>query len=117
MEAHPQELTVVSTKLDALQQVVEELNLKLTTVLLSQSESHKDSSQQEKRSRNRATSTEIGLSHKDVLLDSQSFDVDRHGGDKPLTTEVQIQRLTAQLTAAYNRIAVLEEQLLAQRAQ
>ncbi|NJK62026.1 MAG: hypothetical protein HC921_04460 [Synechococcaceae cyanobacterium SM2_3_1] len=29
--------------------------------------------------------------------------------------EAQVQRLTAQLTAAYNRIAALEEQLLAQR--
>jgi hypothetical protein len=33
--------------------------------------------------------------------------------DLPL--EGQIQRLTAQLTAAYNRIAALEEQLLSQR--
>ncbi|WP_017325444.1 hypothetical protein [Synechococcus sp. PCC 7336] len=31
--------------------------------------------------------------------------------------EAQIQRLTAQLTAAYNRIAALEEQLLSQRLQ
>jgi len=32
-----------------------------------------------------------------------------------ISTELQIQRLTAQLTAAYNRIAALEEQLLARR--
>ncbi|MFS8774947.1 hypothetical protein NW806_01310 [Synechococcus sp. W65.1] len=32
-----------------------------------------------------------------------------------LAPEAQIQRLSAQLTAAYNRIAALEEQLLAQR--
>ncbi len=32
-----------------------------------------------------------------------------------LGPEAQIQRLSAQLTAAYNRIAALEEQLLAQR--
>ncbi len=32
-----------------------------------------------------------------------------------ITAEAQVQRLTAQLTAAYNRIAALEEQLLAQR--
>jgi hypothetical protein len=36
-------------------------------------------------------------------------------GDKLLTPEIQIQRLTAQLTAAYNRIAALEEQLLLKR--
>ncbi len=32
-----------------------------------------------------------------------------------IAPEAQVQRLTAQLTAAYNRIAALEEQLLAQR--
>jgi hypothetical protein len=32
-----------------------------------------------------------------------------------ISPEAQVQRLTAQLTAAYNRIAALEEQLLAQR--
>jgi hypothetical protein len=37
-------------------------------------------------------------------------------GDRPLMTQdIQIQRLTAQLTAAYNRIAALEEQLVANR--
>jgi len=34
----------------------------------------------------------------------------RQSGEKELTPEIQIQRLTAQLTAAYNRIAALEEQ-------
>ncbi|MEO0375108.1 MAG: hypothetical protein AAF329_10900 [Cyanobacteria bacterium P01_A01_bin.17] len=115
MEAHPQQLTVVSTKIDALQQVVEELNLKLTTVLLTQAEDHNGTIPLAAQPSTRVTASEAELSHKDVLLDSQSFDIDRHGGDKPLTPEVQIQRLTAQLTAAYNRIAVLEEQLLAQR--
>lgn len=32
-----------------------------------------------------------------------------------LSPDLQVQRLTAQLTAAYNRIAALEEQLLARR--
>jgi hypothetical protein len=32
-----------------------------------------------------------------------------------ITPEIQVQRLTAQLTAAYNRIAALEEQLLSRR--
>ena len=42
-------------------------------------------------------------------------DMNRQGGDKNITPEIQIQRLTAQLTAAYNRIAALEEQLLRER--
>ncbi|AGY60638.1 hypothetical protein [Gloeobacter kilaueensis] len=35
---------------------------------------------------------------------------------KVLSPEAQIQRLTAQLTAAYNRIAALEDQLMARRS-
>ena len=55
------------------------------------------------------------MEHKDVLADGNCLDRNRQSGEKQLTPEVQIQRLTAQLTAAYNRIAALEEQLLAQR--
>jgi hypothetical protein len=35
--------------------------------------------------------------------------------EEDLSPQIKIQRLTAQLTAAYNRIAALEEQLLAKR--
>ena len=50
--------------------------------------------------------------HKDILADDDRAGGDRTQGEKDLTPEIQIQRLTAQLTAAYNRIAALEEQLL-----
>jgi hypothetical protein len=51
--------------------------------------------------------------HQDVLLDRDLVSTDRHGDeDTKMTPEAQIQRLTAQLTASYNRIAALEEQLL-----
>ena len=53
--------------------------------------------------------------HKDILMDSVYVDPETSGDDTVLSAEVQIQRLTAQLTAAYNRIAALEEQLLATR--
>ncbi len=52
------------------------------------------------------------ITHKDILTDGISLDMNRQGGDHNLTPEIQIQRLTAQLTAAYNRIAALEEQLM-----
>jgi hypothetical protein len=39
----------------------------------------------------------------------------RTAANQEMPPEAQIQRLTAQLTAAYNRIAALEEQLLSQR--
>ncbi|MGB7412998.1 MAG: hypothetical protein WA902_02220 [Thermosynechococcaceae cyanobacterium] len=103
---------VMDTKMDALHQVIDDLNLKLTTVLLTQGENRSELAPSPQPM---IETTRAELSHKDVLIDSQSFDFDRHSGDKPLTPEVQIQRLTAQLTASYNRIAVLEEQLLAQR--
>jgi hypothetical protein len=56
-----------------------------------------------------------GLEHKDVLVDDVYLDGTLEAGDKQLTPDIQIQRLTAQLTAAYNRIAALEEQLLLKR--
>jgi hypothetical protein len=55
------------------------------------------------------------LVHHDVLRNEDHLE-DMIQGDTPLMTEdIQIQRLTAQLTAAYNRIAALEEQLVANR--
>lgn len=55
------------------------------------------------------------MEHKDVLADGDELDAHLHNGERELSPEIQIQRLTAQLTAAYNRIAALEEQLLARR--
>lgn len=53
--------------------------------------------------------------HKDILVDSGHSDLERQSIETHLSQDIQIQRLTAQLTAAYNRIAALEEQLLAVR--
>lgn len=56
------------------------------------------------------------IGHKDVLSEEDYLvESERVAGDQVLSSEVQVQRLTAQLTAAYNRIAALEEQLLSQR--
>ncbi len=52
--------------------------------------------------------------HAFLLDESLSVSSQKNLG-QDITPEVQVQRLTAQLTAAYNRIAALEEQLLAQR--
>jgi hypothetical protein len=53
--------------------------------------------------------------YRDVLIDSNGMETFVQGSDRVLPPDLQIQRLTAQLTAAYNRIAALEEQLLARR--
>jgi hypothetical protein len=55
--------------------------------------------------------------HKDIIEDNdfkRSHDTPIHL-ENDMSCEIQLQRLTAQLTAAYNRIASLEEQLLSQR--
>jgi hypothetical protein len=54
------------------------------------------------------------LRHKDILLDGVA-EMSYQTIDREITPEIQIQRLTTQLTAAYHRIAALEEQLLRQR--
>ncbi|NET01305.1 MAG: hypothetical protein F6K62_20210 [Sphaerospermopsis sp. SIO1G2] len=55
------------------------------------------------------------LEHKDVLIDGFYPKIEQQTGEKQITAEIQVKRLTAQLTAAYNRIAALEEQLMRQR--
>lgn len=54
--------------------------------------------------------------HKDILLDEIGSKSVNSQSEQDLAPEIQIRRLTAQLTAAYNRIAALEEQLLTQRS-
>lgn len=56
------------------------------------------------------------IAQQDVLIDSSGVEISHHQiKEQDLAPQIQIQRLTAQLTAAYNRIAALEEQLLAKR--
>ncbi|MEL6938166.1 MAG: hypothetical protein AAFO84_03130 [Cyanobacteria bacterium J06598_1] len=56
------------------------------------------------------------MMHKDILSDEPYLEGDQSSTARKLSPEIQIQRLTAQLTAAYNRIAALEEQIMAYRA-
>jgi hypothetical protein len=57
--------------------------------------------------------SEYQLTHKDILVDDNSSNANSSSDN--LAPDTQIRRLTAQLTAAYNRIAALEEQLLSYR--
>lgn len=60
--------------------------------------------------------SESVIAQQDVLIDSSGVEISHHQiKEQDLSPQIQIQRLTAQLTAAYNRIAALEEQLLAKR--
>jgi hypothetical protein len=58
---------------------------------------------------------EMMHNNKDILMDDNSLEAMTAVAEKTMSPELQIQRLTAQLTAAYNRIAALEEQLLSRR--
>jgi len=59
--------------------------------------------------------SEYQLTHKDILVDDNSSSSSANSNSDNLAPDTQIRRLTAQLTAAYNRIAALEEQLLTYR--
>jgi hypothetical protein len=55
------------------------------------------------------------MEHKDILSDNGRENGFYTQQEQKISPEIQIRRLTAQLTAAYNRIAALEEQLLTYR--
>lgn len=120
METLQKQITALSVKIDGLYQIIEQLTQNVTE-LLSESKLSVDrkrlqastsSTYADYLERHHSTSN---LEHKDILNDSGNLDSSYQNGEKQIGPEIQIQRLTAQVTAAYNRIADLEEQLLAQR--
>lgn len=122
MEPLQKQIMTLSYKLDALCQVIEELDSKVSQTLTECSlaktqarDSNSENSHAVPYQFKGNINYNSDLEHKDVLSDGIYTDMNRQGGEKSLTPEIQIQRLTAQLTAAYNRIAALEEQLLRER--
>jgi len=61
------------------------------------------------------STSQFNAENQSFLLDETLQKRQPNPNNYDLPLEGQIQRLTAQLTAAYNRIAALEEQLLSQR--
>ncbi|MFB2972993.1 hypothetical protein ACE1CD_28870 [Aerosakkonema sp. BLCC-F183] len=121
MESIRNQVVAVNNKVDALYQMVEDLSKQLSEVLSQTRQTSgalADTSSwklNDIRYSYRSNKVDAALAHKDVLADTGYVDTGSHNREKELAPEIQIQRLTAQLTAAYNRIAALEEQLLAQR--
>ncbi|MEM7714476.1 MAG: hypothetical protein AAF349_13040 [Cyanobacteria bacterium P01_A01_bin.68] len=123
MEQLKHQVLSLSTKLDELYQVVEQLDGKVSQALTEQKLAAACQSQDKNETvgdlGQYQLKDSIGLNpeleHKDVLVDDVFLDANPDTGDKHITPDIQIQRLTAQLTAAYNRIAALEEQLLLKR--
>jgi hypothetical protein len=122
MEPLQKQVLTLSYKLDALYQVIEQLDNKVSQALsacsLAKEESREnflENSNDRRYQFKGLTNSNTDFEHKDVIADGVYSDSNLQGGDKQITPEIQIQRLTAQLTAAYNRIAALEEQLLLKR--
>lgn len=122
MEALRQQVTVLSQQVEALYKLIENLNEKLLESATETKQRQRQIDDRPGTVGNDQTSSDqtysrldLFLEHKDVLLDDSYFDKNSQSFEKEHSTEIQIQRLTAQLTAAYNRIAALEEQLLSKR--
>lgn len=113
------QVNILTNKVEALSERIEHLSHKVSDVVVEckfgadQPPRIESETYAGYRSQLGYGSSNNSLEHKDVLMDSEG--VDSPQNEKQLTPEIQIQRLTAQLTAAYNRIAALEEQLLSKR--
>jgi hypothetical protein len=122
MDSIQEQVMMLTSKVDALHQMIDQVNGQVSNILaLSQPHSLDDSdlmindSSYDYVPHPGPSALDIVSEHKDILVDSRYPDLERHSNETTLSKDVQIQRLTAQLTAAYNRIAALEEQLLATR--
>lgn len=114
----------LTDKVDSLYSMVDRVSEQVTAILAS-SQLTMDGSNDDFRvgygtgtpvqTRHNLTLLDTVCEHKDILVDSSYSDLDRQSTEPHFSQDIQIQRLTAQLTAAYNRIAALEEQLLAAR--
>jgi hypothetical protein len=118
MEPLQTQIMNLSDKLDALCQVIEQLDDKVAqafsecSLANTQAKKNEDNGDVVGYQLKKHITFNPEMEHKDVLTDGMSLDMTRQGSEQNLTPEIQIQRLTAQLTAAYNRIAALEEQLM-----
>lgn len=122
MYKRKQELLHLQSKVNHLYQMVKQLGEYvnwegLTNISLSDLDvktfSEYDLIQDEKQNNN------VNI-HKDILMDDETIYSelsDYNHMENSISCEEQVYRLTAQLTAAYHRIASLEDQLLALRSQ
>lgn len=130
MDTVQQQIKALNHKVDAIYQSIEQLNHKVSQCLPEvQPMSTVDSELQASTAKVNDIPVyanpqllDSGMEHKDILIEDNGevaqFHTNHngnHNSENFLSADVQVQRLTAQLTAAYNRIAALEEQLLARR--
>ena len=109
MDQLQQQLGELEGKVDRLHHTVERLSGQIATLTLQSTGSQTDSSTAAQlASPPMPKRFNSAMEHKDILVDGSSWEGDANEG---LSPDTQIRRLMAQLTAAYNRIATLEEQL------
>lgn len=110
----------LNDKVDTLHRLLEQLTDKVGMIATLQNSSFNDLSVNTRASNLAPVAVRRPVDplmmHKDILSD-EPLDSDKSSSPHNLSPEIQIQRLTAQLTAAYNRMAALEEQILACRFQ
>lgn len=127
MDVVQKQVIELSDKVDTLHSLLEQLTEQVSGIASVQTESLKSASLKNELGPdsglvNMSPATmkraiDPTMIHKDVLSDEPHMEGDKSSASTNLSPEVQIQRLTAQLTAAYNRMAALEEQILACRFQ
>ncbi|NEP82495.1 MAG: hypothetical protein F6K17_14625 [Okeania sp. SIO3C4] len=121
MELLQEQIIALSKKIEAIHTIIEKLNDRISTFIIKQEVNQNKSTEntsnliQLNELKQKYNDFDLELEHKDVLIDDDYINQGSQNMDGELTSEIQIQRLTAQLTAAYNRIAALEEQLLSKR--
>jgi chaperonin cofactor prefoldin len=118
MDLLQDQVATLTLKVDSLHQMIEHLSSQTTEVLTelkSQDGAKAEMPSVANGGRYVRSSFDEEMEHKDVLVDVRFPEMEQQSGERILSPEVQVQRLTAQLTAAYNRIAALEEQLLSKR--
>jgi hypothetical protein len=110
VETLHQQFSTVNAKLEAMHQKIEVLSTQISELRALQNSSVKP----ESASSGYTSYASPQITHRDVLEEKDPM-VENEARGKSMSQELQMQRLMAQLTAAYNRIAALEEQLMAQR--
>ncbi|NER47415.1 MAG: hypothetical protein F6J92_12080 [Symploca sp. SIO1A3] len=125
MDSVEEQIITLTHKVDVLYQMIDQLSQNVSEFLSQIREAPIDganASEVGSHLRGRGgmsrspTLLESVMEHKDVLMDGNTHSSSyQQNSESSLSAELQVQRLTAQLTAAYNRIAALEEQLLSRR--
>jgi hypothetical protein len=111
VETLQQQLTVVNAKIEAIHQKIEVISTQIDQLLASA----QANGQPQTGSIDPTKPLNAGAeTHRDILADEEPTPLSSNKG-QTISQELQMQRLMAQLTAAYNRIAALEEQLMSQR--